>query len=225
MDQVTNPVNPTSPTAALPQTNPPTQTSPIKPKEKFSIKRVFIVSFISSLILCAAIAIIVFLMGEFGDLQFKILISTLIVTIFSLTGMCSSVLIDKGKYIPVAYSGLTISITTALLSFATVWGLPITEDLFKVTLSLVIVSISIAHASLLLLAHSDRNYLVNILVLLTNVFIVIVAAMLVLLIVDPDITEDDIFFRILGVFAVLDALGTIVTPIVSRFNVGLKGIE
>jgi len=83
-----------------------------------------------------------------------------------------------------------------------------------------ILSFSFAHANLLLLLGQRRNTVVLGL-LYTTVAIIALVALLICL---PIATEGDIpgsngdgYWRLLGVLAILDVLGTIVLPITGRF--------
>ena len=76
----------------------------------------------------------------------------------------------------------------------------------------IILSASIAHSSLLLLITS-RKTIVNVSLMLTLLFISIVALMLIILVLSRFDMNFEFYYRLLGVFAILDVLGTIVTPI------------
>jgi len=186
--------------------------------QQFSIRRVFLVSLIASLSISALIAIFVFLFGNFGETEFKLLFTTLTVGGYSLTGLCSSVLYDRRKYLPLAFSGIIVSAIGFLITVGAIWEIVDFDDVWKSVIIFIILAVSIAHSSLLLLARSTKNS-VNVCLSATIIFIVIVALMLIYLVLNefPHRT-DEFFYRLLGVFAVLDVLGTIVTPILKKFN-------
>lgn len=185
--------------------------------QEFSIRRVFLVSFIASLSISALTAIFVFLLGDFGVTEAKLLFTTLTIGGYSLTGLCSSVLYDRRKYIPVAFSGIIVSVLGFLITVGAIWGAIDLHDTWKSVLIFIILAFSIAHSSLLLLAGSDKN-LVSVSLIATIGFIIIVALMLIYLVLVRLHDVGEIYYRLLGVFAVLDVLGTIVTPILKKFN-------
>lgn len=182
---------------------------------QFSIKRVFLTSLIVSLSISAAVAIFVFLFGNFGETQIHLLLTTLTIGGYSLTGLCSSVLYDKRKYTSFALLGLVVAAIGFLLTVAVIWEITTLEEMWKAVLICMILSLSIAHSSLLLLAKSESR-LVNTLLSITLIFVVAVAGMLINLIVGTFDTAGEFYYRLLGVFAVLDVLGTIVVPILRR---------
>ena len=185
------------------------------------IKRVFLVSLIASLSISALIAIFVFLFGNFGETEFKILFTTLTVGGYSLTGLCSSILYDRRKYLPLAFSGIIVSVIGFLITIGTIWEIVDFDDVWKSVIIFAILAVSLAHSSLLLLLKSTKNS-VNVCLWATIIFIVIVAIMLIYLVLSEFNLHlyqiDEFFYRLLGVFAVLDVLGTIVTLILKKVN-------
>ena len=185
--------------------------------QQFSIRRVFLISLIASLSISALIAIFVFLLGDFGETEIKLLLTTLTIGGYSLTGLCSSVLYDRKKYLPLAFSGIIVSVLGFLVTVGAIWEIVDFDDIWKSVVIFIVLAFSIAHSSLLLLAQSDKN-LVNTSLNTTIIFIVIVALMLIYLVLAEFDDVDEFYYRLLGVFAVLDVLGTIVTPILKKFN-------
>ena len=60
-----------------------------------NLRKTFLITMIISLSISALIGIIIFLFGDFGDSEVKILLTTLSIGGFSLTGLCCSVLYEK----------------------------------------------------------------------------------------------------------------------------------
>lgn len=175
-------------------------------------------SFIASLSISALIAILVFLFGNFGETEFKLLFTTLTLGVYSLTGLCSSVLYDRKKYLSLSFSGITVSVIGFLITVGAIWEIVEFHDVWKLVIIFIIVAVSVAHSSILLLARSDKNS-INICLSATIIFISIIALMLIHLVLNEfSYRTDEFFYRLLGVFAVLDVLGTIVTSILRKFN-------
>src|SRR3989344_4691879 len=116
------------------------------PKE-FSTRRVFLVSLISSLILSALVAIFVFLIGNFGDTEVRLLLTTLTIGGYSLTGLCSSMLYDKNKYAGFAVLGIIVAVFGFLVTVGVIWEVFELDETWKAALIFMVLSFSIAHSS------------------------------------------------------------------------------
>jgi hypothetical protein len=186
--------------------------------EQFSIRRVFLVSLIASLSVSAFVAIFVFLVGNFGQTEIRLLLTTLTIGGYSLTGLCSSVLYDRRRYTSFALLGMFVAVLGFLMAVGAIWEIVNLGDIWKAVFTFMILSFSIAHASLLLLAKSESIF-VNSLLSLTILFVAIVAGMLINLVIGRFDYLGEFYYRLLGVFSVLDVLGTIVVPILRRLRV------
>ena len=191
-------------------------------KQNFNLKKTFLITMIISLSISALIGIFILLFGDFGDTEWRILLTTLSIGGFSLTGLCCSVLYEKGKYIGLSFFGMASSILGFLLSMLATWEFVDFLILFdgltvwgKLTLTLIIFAFSSAHACLVLLINPEKSS-VKYSLLATLLFIAIVALMLVYLVLFVNGEPPEEFFRLLGVFAILNVLGTIVTPILNK---------
>lgn len=177
-----------------------------------SFKKAFLYSFIAAMILCAVEAIWFFLFGKFNDSDVKILFTTFAIGGYSLTGLCSAALYEKRKLFLLFLPGILLTIVGYFLSAEIIWG---GDSSIQAALISIILSISYAHVSLLLLIKSKNN-IVRASLVATVVAISIVALMLIHLVVIFNSTL--FYFRLLGVFAILDLLGTVVTPILYKLN-------
>src|SRR3989338_1460486 len=183
-------------------------------EENVSFKKVFLITMIISLSLSALIGIILFLIGDFGEIERKIFLTTLTIGGFSLTALCSSALYDKHKYVVFSSLGMIIAVLGFLITTVAIWEI-LNFGNIKIIIILVILSVSIAHSSLLLLIKSEKT-IVNISLVLTLLFISVVAIILIILVLSGFDFDFEFYYRFLGVFAILDVLGTIVTPIILK---------
>lgn len=71
--------------------------------QDINFKKILLVTMIIYLVISALIGIIVFLFGEFWDTAIKLLLTTLIIGIYILTGLCSSSLYEKRKFFLLLY--------------------------------------------------------------------------------------------------------------------------
>jgi hypothetical protein len=91
-------------------------------------------------------------------------------------------------------------------------------DLYRLFFCLMIIAVSMAHA-ILLLPLIERGRTVRTVVDATVGCIAVVALILLYLVLMPEelFGDDGLIIRILAVFAILDVLGTIVSPIMAKF--------
>jgi len=186
-------------------------------EQNFNFKKTFLITMIISLSISALIGIFVFLLGDFGEIEFRLLMTTLTIGGYSLTGLCCSGLYEKRKFAPLALSGMAISIIGFLFSVLVIWeAIDINNNfVWKTSIIFAILAASIAHSCLLLFIKSDKS-LVNGSLSATIMFISIVGLMLIMLVLNNFDDVGESYFRLLGVFAILDVLGTIVTPILNK---------
>jgi len=181
------------------------------------LKKWFLISLIVSLSVSAFIGIVLFLIGSFGDLEVKILFTTLVIGLFSLTGLCGSILFNRGRFINYSILSMCTSVIGFLLAAVSIWEIADIGDIWKALIILIVLSIAFAHSSLILLIDSESR-MVNVLLVLTHLFIAIVSLMLIVLVIDEFDISSELYYRLIGVFAILDVLGTIVTPIVHKIT-------
>ncbi len=183
-------------------------------EQNFNFKKTFLITMIISLSISALIGIFVFLFGDFGETEARLLLTTLTIGGYSLTGLCCSVLYEKRKFTILALSGMVVSVIGFLFTVLVIWEAIDLDYSWKALIIFIVLATSTAHSCLLLLIKSDKS-LVNGSLSATIIFISIVALMLIILVLGEfDIGE--FYFRLLGVFAILDVLGTIVTPILNK---------
>ena len=182
------------------------------------IKKAFITTIIISLILSALEAIFIFLFRKFGEIEIRILLTTLSIGAHSIAGLIFSILYEKRKLLLFSISGLGITIFGFIINVLYIWKIVDGEFYYKTFLIFSIILFSSLHASLILLVKSEKN-LVNIFKFFTIFMISIVTIMLIILVlsISTDLNLGEWYYRILGVMAVLDGLGTILTLIFSRF--------
>ncbi len=185
-------------------------------EQNFNFKKTFLITMIISLSISALIGIFVFLFGDFGETEARLLLSTLAIGGYSLTGLCCSVLYEKRKFTPLAISGMIISVIGFIYTLLMIWEAIDfwDEGSWKTLIIFIVLAFSTAHSCLLLLIKSDKT-LVNGALSATIIFVSIVALMLIVMTLN-EFDLGEFSFRLLGVFAILDVLGTIVTPILNK---------
>ena len=181
-------------------------------------KRAFFILLMASLVITALIGIAVFIVGDFGDgfgTRAKLLVTTVAVAVLSLTGLASAALYDRGKWLPLSYSGIAASVIAFVLVMVGMWGEIDGSWFWKLAASVAIVAFSISQISVLLLGnYSSARKLIRYSLYGAIAAIFSVAVVLVSMIAWE--LGDTVFFRLLGVLAILDVLGSISVPILGK---------
>ena len=171
--------------------------------------------------LCAAAltAIVAFLVGDFVETETRILGMSLALVAYSLTGLAATARFDRSAAW-LGRLGRAVSAVGLVTALALIWGSwdEGSEALAKVAPIAFVLALSLAHAALLLPRHGDDGPPADKLLVATLAAVALLAAMLVGLILD-DGEAGEVFYRLLGVVAVLHALGTILVPIRRRLSV------
>ncbi len=180
-----------------------------------------IVAVVASLLVASLRGIVALLGGGFGDLQARIVATTLIVAAFGTSALCHLAVVTRAVRL-LGFAGLAASVVAAGAALWLVWS---GDELFegdgdgsvlKTLLVATIVAISLAHANLLLLLAERRRTVIRTGLVLTLAAIAVVATMLAL----PVITAGAVgggewYWRWFGVAGIVDALGTIALPVLA----------
>lgn len=184
-------------------------------------RRVAIIAVVVSLVIAAAIGIVALVSGEFGELQGRVILSTLTVAAFGTTSLCHLAIVARAVRV-VGFVGIAASVFAAASAFLLIWTdwdeLVDGDSLVKALVSSAILAASLAQANLLLLLARQRNALIRFGLAATLLAVATVVVMLWLTIFsDGDIPGDEgsAYWRALGVVGIVDALGTIALPIVA----------
>ena len=183
-------------------------------------RRVAVLVVIASLSITALIGIFALLVGNFSELQGRIMLTTLIIGVTSVLALCNLAGID-GAYRWISAIGLVVAaltLTTGLLLIWTDWSDDaVGEPLWKTFGIAGVAAVCTAHASLLLKLGGRTNSVLRIGLWATIALI----ALLFLLISGLILTDGDLgtegYNRLIGTVAILDVLGTIVVPVVALF--------
>ena len=183
-------------------------------------RRIAIIAIIVSLSVTALIGIIVLITGANNDVLGKILSTTLVLAAFSVTSLCHLAVVGKAPQL-VGFVGIVASAGAFLAAELLLWGngnfsSDFTQNWLRALGVLTVLALSLAHANLMLLLESRRRRIVRIGLRVTLGLIALVAIGIWIPILDNGTfpTEDsDWYWRVFGVLAILDVLGTIVLPV------------
>ncbi len=200
-----------------------TQSESIPPVKKNNLKKTFLLTMIISLSLSALIGILVILLGEFGEFQAKVLITTLAVGGFSLLGLCCSSIFEKSKLKTFSIIGMGTCVLGLFYSLLLIWNgngfdfLWDSETNLKILLTFLITTVSLAQASILLLIRF-KNKKAQISLICTLGLIGLIALIVIGLIYEIITFDSEAFYKFLAVVIILDVLGTVVTPILNKIG-------
>lgn len=184
------------------------------------VRRVAIIAIIASLSLTAVLGIVVLLGGGSSTVQSNILATSALVAAFSTIALCHLAVLGRPVRV-VGFVGLVLGGIALALGLNQIWGgWDFSGEAFRWLGITAIAAISLAHANLLLLLSNRRHPIVRVALAITLGAIAAVALLLILPIATQGEfpgDEYEAYSRWLGVTAIVDALGTIVTPILALF--------
>jgi hypothetical protein len=182
------------------------------------VRRIFLISLLACFVVGAATAILALLSFQFGETEAKILLTTLSLGVYSLTGLCCALLTDQRRYRVFSGLGIAASILGALFAILTNWEIVTGLEVFvKGRLSFLVVAVAFGHAALLLRINT-ASAVVRVVRSVTLGIIALVGALFLVITMDPG--SIPVAWVCLGILGVLDVLGTIATAILHLANRG-----
>lgn len=183
-------------------------------------RRVVVALIIVSFGLAALLGIIVLLGGDLGSEQYRALGTTATIGAFSVAVLCCAALAGRRLQV-IGFVGAGVSVLAAILTVWLIWYRtetypdPFVDTLAKLVWTGIALTVALSFASLLLLLADRRQSAVRIGLAVTIVLFTVVLGMTVYAIWWSASIEGDAFGRVLGVFAILAALGAVVVPVLS----------
>ena len=193
------------------------------------MKKFFLIKLLASLVVSGAIGIIILLIGDFNETQRKMLFTALAVGAFSLTGLASGSRPSSLLLWPIPLLGIVASVAALAVIILRIWD---RMDILafrsltqyadwerKLVITTLVLAVSLAHMSLLA-ALEPANSMVS---YCRGAALLAVAAMGALLIgvvlQGIDVHSEGFYYRLLGVVAILDVLGTASLSILARLAI------
>ena len=185
------------------------------------VRRAAVVVIIVAVSVAAVLGIVLLLSGGWSDVQGRVLATAAAVAAFATTALCHLAQADRPLRV-VGFTGIAASVLALVPILTIIWaegdfvGSAGYDWFWKSFAVLGILAVSLAQANLLLLLASRRHRAVRIVLVAALATIAVVAVMIWLPILsDGDIPGDDgdWYWRLFGVVAILDALCTIVLPV------------
>lgn len=177
--------------------------------DNINFKKFFLIVLIASLIIGALTSILIFLFGEFSEVEIRILLTTFVIAATSLVGLVHSKI--ETEYVRVL--GLTMLGIMFVITILTIWEVGDFEFFARSILTYIVLIALLAQAPWILKSHEKQA--VQAMAIATFAFASILALMVILLIVDI-VEFKELYYRFLGVFAVLYVLGLVLIPIFKK---------
>ena len=191
------------------------------------VRRAAVWTIIVSLVIAAGIGIATIVSGNFGELQSKVLLTTLAVAAFAILALCHLAVLGRDVKI-VGWIGIGTSVLALSAGVTLIWwdynnyvDYPgqLYMTITKIFTTATIIAVSFAHANLMLLMASTPIRWMRIALDLNLVFIGIVPLLVIPIILTegtfPPASLSDVYWRFFGVILILDALGTVALPVTS----------
>lgn len=179
-----------------------------------SPRKIALTVFFASVVINATLGIIALFIGEFGDTQGNILITSLSISAASVMSLAMFPARERGFLGPVPTAGIALSILGFGLLVILVWTDFQSDELGKTSASFLTFAVTIAYASLISLAIVQPKFanIVRVAYTLAAVLSVMIVAALWS---EPD---DENIMRVMGVIAILITAATITIPVLHRMN-------
>lgn len=179
--------------------------------------RTGVILLLVSLTTGALFAVWTLLFGRFGEVEGKIVGSTLLLGAFSLTGLAAALRLEQSRAVWLGWLGIAASVAAYVLSLVVMWAEPEVEGVGRAMGSAVLAALALGFVSLLVLIR-PRSSSVRWALGATLGLTTVVWAMAEYLVITTPEEPDERYLRVMGAAAVLVALGAILTPILDRLG-------
>jgi hypothetical protein len=192
--------------------------------DRIDLRRVFLISLIASVVTSAVIGIGVLLLGDFGLIEVRVLMTTMVITIVSVLGLACGAYIEirGGRLLP--YAGIVLSVVAGLMSTFIIWDILDDDELFiKSFLTATLLAAACSHLSLLSLARLDKRFSWT--RISAVVCVILLCAILLYILWFEPAGDSDLIYRVLGVLGILLASITVVTPVLHKLSSDRSDVE
>jgi hypothetical protein len=182
-------------------------------------RRLFLGAVVISLVLTAASAIVALLLGDFGETEARILLTTASISFFSLLALPGSILLEHQRLPPLALTSVALAVLAFLLALNLIWiqWEDAGEGSVKSFLVVPIVALATTQAAGVELRRRDADPpSVRWLVLASHVSAAVAALLASVAVLDE--IDDEGFLRALGAVVVANVLLVALQPVLRRMG-------
>jgi len=184
--------------------------------DSLPLKRVFLWTLIVTLCISALIGVYAFLFGQFGDMEIKILLTTLSISFFSIIALACAAAFEMKKGSILAPLGLAVSLLGLLTFLPGIWGECFDSEAYGKTMGIVaIAGFALAHFCLLAIVPLEKSK--RWVFYATSAFIFALAIHLSSWIIF-EFHNEEFHIRIAGVLGILDGCGSLLVPILYKLG-------
>ena len=179
--------------------------------------RVALIALLAALAMNALIGIIIVLKGDFGDTEGKLLGTTFGLALFTVLAIPSTVQLGRARFYALSGFGISVSVIAFILAVSAIWSDGAFDDVFltKLMVTFGVMAFASNHAALLLLASATPK-VIKVTLFATITMLVVIAVALITSVWLEDLPKE--IARPLTVFAILDVLGSMAVPMLSKLN-------
>jgi uncharacterized membrane protein HdeD (DUF308 family) len=170
---------------------------------------------IASVAISAVLGIWAILSGDFGELQGRVLLTTLTITGASICGLACGAYWETGRYRHLPEMGIFFTLAGAGVVIFGIWSKTSDIGFWKIAAINCLVAIATAHVSLLSLARLSSRYRFALVV--AYVLAYLLAALLIVAMF-AESNKSNWFPRLIGVVSILLAAVSLVVPIFHRLS-------
>lgn len=177
----------------------------------------FLYLLIGSVTVSAVIGIAVILIGNFGELETKILLTTMVITVTSILGLACGAFLETGRGRLMPLAGIGLAVVSAVMWMIVIWSWQETNDTFvKALMSATLLAASCSHLSLLSLARLDKRFAWSLIAAHAAVWSLTAIVLYLIWLTPPEPSE--LIARVLGVLGIIIAGPTVVTPVFHKLS-------
>jgi hypothetical protein len=182
-------------------------------------QRTLLFCFIGSIVCCGLMGIYVLLLGSFGWLEARVLLSTVAAGATSILGMASAVPWERKRWHPLGPVAMLMVACAFVLALTAIWLEPRwqgAEVFWKGFAISCVLAVAFPHVGLLAMARLRRSY--EWVRYVTIITIVLLTSQIIATILEVRIMPHELWARLMGVVAIVVVCGTLTTPILHRVS-------
>jgi len=170
---------------------------------------------IGFLILTAIFSIWIVLLGEFGDFEIRVLLTTLSISMASMCAMACGAHIEKTKIKLAGGIGIISALVSLSLTLFLIWSEVRGNNILRLCFSSLIVTFAFAHVLLLNLPPLiEKRFWLRYLAAIS----VSIMSLLMMVLIWNDRMMSEVYFRLLITLAIIAALVSLLIPIFSKLD-------
>lgn len=170
---------------------------------------------IGFLILTAIFSIWIVLLGEFGDFEIRVLLTTLSISMASMCAMACGAHIEKTKIKLAGGIGIISALVSLSLTLFLIWSEVRGNNIWRLCFSSLIVTFAFAHVLLLNLPPLiEKRFWLRYLAAIS----VSIMSLLMIVLIWDDRMMSEAYFRLLITLAIIVALVSLLIPIFSKLD-------